>query len=135
MKLPVWVTAVQTALSVFWCAGCGRAGTSSAMTQAQTNLTNLVAECKELSRQGAGQGKDTWSASDPLPPTIKSLSPQSVQLLAGDTATVIDIQTSGGFQHRGYLVVCESKDPNFIPSKGRGWKVVKIGPGVFTYRE
>jgi hypothetical protein len=41
----------------------------------------------------------------------------------------------GGFNHRGYLVVCSSKDPNFVPQKGRNWRITKVAPAVFEYRE
>jgi len=101
----------------------------------QTDMTNLVAECQKLARDGASERKDTWTANDSLPPAIESLSPQYVQLLAGDAATVVDIQTSRGFQHRGFLVVCASKDPNFVPNNGRNWRITKVAPGVFEYRE
>jgi hypothetical protein len=105
------------------------------LSDQQTNMTNLVVECQKLAHDGASQSKDTWTANDPLPPAIKSLSPQYVQLLAGEAATVVDIQTSGGFQHHGYLVVCASKDPNFLPEKGRNWRITRVAPGVFEYRE
>lgn len=127
---------------VVWCGGCGQpSGSMSSTAQTnspvQTNMTNLVAECQTLARDGAAQGKDTWMASDPLPPAIKSLSPQVVQLrvIESPPATVIDIQIAGGFQHRGYLIVCASKYPNFVPQKGRGWRITKIAPDVFEYRE
>lgn len=118
------------------CDGCGRSS-SPTNSIVQINMTNLVAECEMLARDGAAHGKDTWTASDSLSPTIKSLLPQVVQLRVTESppATVVDIQTSGGFQHRGYLVVCASKDPNFVPQKGRNWRIAKIAPAVFEYRE
>lgn len=128
---------LAVALLVFaLCAGCGKSGRQTNPT-AQANMTNLVAECEALARDGAAQGKDTWMPTDTLPPTIKALSPQLVQLRVTESppATVVDIQISGGFQHRGYLVVCANKDPNFVPQKGRNWRITKIAPGVFEYRE
>lgn len=130
-------------LLVVLCGGCGQSSNQTNPTaQAnsptmQTNMTNLVAECETLARDGVAQGKDTWMPTDTLPSAIKSLSPQLVQLRVTESppATVVDIQTSGGFQHRGYLVVCASKDPNFVPQKGRNWRIIKIAPGVFEYRE
>lgn len=130
-------------LVVALCAGCGESGSQTNPTAqannpaVQTNMTNLVAECQALASEGSAQGKDTWMSTDPLPPTIKSLSPQLVQLRVTESppATVVDIQTSGGFQHRGYLIICASKDPNFVPQKSRNWRITKIAPGVFEYRE
>ncbi|HPY32158.1 MAG TPA: hypothetical protein PLT00_16130 [Verrucomicrobiota bacterium] len=135
MRLDVSWLAVTLAVVVL-CGGCGQSGSPKNPT-VQTNMTNLVAECEALARDGAAQGKDTWTASDPLPPAIKSLSPQVVQLRVTESpaATVVDIQTSGGFQHRGYLVVCASKDANFVPQKGRNWRITKVAPAVFEYRE
>ena len=110
---------------------------SSAELTDQTKMTNLLAECQKLARDGASESKDTWTVNDSLPPTIKSLSPQYVQLSVTESppATVVDIQTSGGFEHRGYLVVCACKDPNFVPKKGPNWTITKVAPGVFEYRE
>jgi hypothetical protein len=101
----------------------------------QLNTTNLASECEQLAREGTSMGKNTWAATDALPATIKSLSPQFVELLEREGATVVDIQTSGGFQHRGYLVVCTSQDTNYVPRKGRNWHITKVGPNVFEYRE
>lgn len=138
---PLWF-AVALAVVVL-CGGCGQSS-SPTNTSAQanspsvlTNVTILVAEGETLARNGAAQGKDTWMASDPLPPGIKSLLPQVVQLRVTESppATVVDIQTSGGFQHRGYLVVCASRDPNFVPQTGRNWRITQIAPAVFEYRE
>jgi hypothetical protein len=124
-----------TSLAVGLCISCGR--TSSSPTKAGVNITSLVAECQALIRDGESQGKDSWVSTDPLPPTIKSLAPQFVRLriTGSPPATVVDIQTSGGFQHRGYLIVCKSTDPNFIPAAGRDWRVAKLGEGVFEYQE
>jgi hypothetical protein len=128
---------------VVLCDGCGQSGSQTNPTPqasspaVQTNMTNLVAECETLARDGAAQGKDTWMPTDTLPTAIRSLSPQLVQLRVTESppATVVDIQTSGGFQHRGYLVVCASKAPDFVPQKGRNWRITKIAPRVFEYRE
>lgn len=118
------------------CGGCVQSSIPASPT-VQANMTDLVAQCKTLARDGAAQGKDAWTASDPLPPAIKSLSPQVVQLRVTESppATVVDIQTSGGLQHRGYLVVCASKAANFVPQKGRNWRITKVAPAVFEYRE
>jgi hypothetical protein len=97
--------------------------------------TNLLPDCRKLAEEGVRQGKETWTQDDPLPASIKSLAPQYVQLHVTPASTVIDIQISGGFQHRGLLVVCASKDPTFTPTKGRNWRITKLSDGVYEYRE
>src|SRR2546428_7234858 len=126
MKIRRWLWLIG--LPVGLCLGCGRSSEQNA--QVQIKFASLVAECRELARDGASKGKDMWNADDSLPPTVKSLSPQFVDLLVSSTATIIDIQVSGGFRHRGYLVVCESKDPNLVPEKSPNWRVTRLAPDV-----
>src|SRR4051812_30180921 len=98
----LWFT-VALAMVVL-CDGCGQPKSpTNPPGTVQTNITNLVAECETLARDGAAQGKDTWTASDQLPPAINALSPQIVQLRVTESppTTVVDVQTSGGFQHHG----------------------------------
>lgn len=133
VRLDISSLAVALAVAVL-CGGCGRS-TSLTNPTAQTNMTNLVAECQKLVTEGVKNGKEFWSSTDPLPPTIAAFSPQRVHLSVREWATVVDIQVSGGFSHRGYLVVCASKDPNFVPTTGRNWRITKIAPAVFEYRE
>jgi hypothetical protein len=99
------------------------------------NMTKLVADCQKLAEEGVKLGKEYWAAHEPLPTSIAALEPQYVKLSADEWATVVDIQLSGGFMHRGYLVVCASKDPEFMPQKGRRWRITKIAPGVYHYCE
>jgi len=103
----------------------------------QANINKLIIECQTLAREGIAQGKDTWLSQDLLPPTIRSLSPQLVRLRITDSppTTIIDIQLLGGFKHHGYLIVCAINDLDFVPKKGREWKIIKIAPRVFEYRE
>ncbi|MFO1513959.1 MAG: hypothetical protein U1F83_13750 [Verrucomicrobiota bacterium] len=129
----VWTVLVLAALSL--CVGCGKAANKPMKPTAQTNMTNLVADCQKLAAEGATQGKEFWGSTDPLPPSIAAFSPQRVHLSVWEWATIVDIQVSGGFSHRGYLVVCTSKDPNLVPAAGRNWRITKIAPAVFEYRE
>ena len=95
----------------------------------------LLSECQELQVQAQPEGKSLWTAGDPLPPATRSLSPQYVQLVVTPEASVVDIQISGGFSHRGFLVVLSSREPGYLPKKGRGWKMTSLGDGVFEYEE
>lgn len=95
----------------------------------------LMADCKALVEQGTRSGQDVWTSEDILPASIRKLNPQYVRLNATSVSIVIDIQLSGGFRHRGLLVVCSSKDSTFAPSKGRGWKITKLADGIYEYME
>jgi hypothetical protein len=134
MRLLLIIVALVVAVLAL-CFTCSHLGNASNQVPL-VNMTNLVAECVKLANDGKAQGKDLWMASDPLPTTIKSLSPQCVQLMTDSTKNVvIDIQLSGGFEHRGYLVVCAKEVPSFIPHKGNNWRITQIAPDVFEYRE
>lgn len=101
----------------------------------ETCGTNLVVACQSLVAGGARLSKDTWMKGEVLPESIKKLKPQYVQVHLTEEATVVDIQISGGFRHQGFLVVCSSKLPSFTPTKGGGWRIIKVGAGVFEYKE
>ncbi len=79
--------------------------------------------------------KEILGPDDALPPAIASLKPQYVQVCDYVSAPFVDIQTSGGFQHRGLLVVCDEAATNYVPQKGRGWTITKVADFVFEYRE
>ena len=131
MNLRVWLLC-----SVFIAAiSCDSNSSMRVGPYSKLNMTNLVTECRQLAETGVKQNKQKWQDADVLPAEIGSLSPQFVKLLDQAGSTVIDIQISGGFDHRGLLVVCQSSDPNFIPHKGRNWRITKLAPGVFEYRE
>lgn len=129
---------VAYALALFFClhlfGGCGRPITTSRDTVIQMH-TNLIAECSLLVEQGVREGKDVWTSGETLPPSIRKMEPQYVKLIITSSSTVIDIQLSGGFEHKGFLVVCSSEDPAFVPSKGRGWRITRIADGIFEYTE
>jgi hypothetical protein len=65
-----------------------------------------------------------------LPPTLAALKPQFVSPYGHDV--FIDIQTSGGFYHRGLLV--SLTEPNRVAPQKK-WLRDEIAPGVFEYRE
>src|SRR5438093_3727335 len=95
-------TAVLTALSCFCGLSCKRSANYAASMLPQSAVTNLITDCLKLADEGAKKGKEFWRPTEPLPPAIAALAPQVVHLSIRDWATVVDIQTSGGFQHRGY---------------------------------
>jgi hypothetical protein len=130
-------TIIRLTLLVFLLAiltGCRKGANPPFDAMVQVS-TNLVEDCRSLAEAGMGQGKEIWTQSDPLPASIKALAPQYVRLCATPESTVVDIQLSGGFQHRGLLVVCSSKDIAFAPVKGRNWRIMKLRKDVYEYRE
>lgn len=133
MRAPLAIALVAS--SLLCGTSCKPRGNATPPAASLVNMTNLLADCQKLAADAAKEGREFWNPNDPLPPTIKLLSPQFVQLEVKSYATIVDIQVSGGFNHRGYLVVCASKDMNFVPRKGRNWRITKIAPGVFEYRE
>ena len=70
-----------------------------------------------------------------LPPAIASLKPQYIQVHGEVSPPIVDIQTSGGFQRQGLLMVFDSTASNFVPQKGRDWRLTKIADFVFAYPE
>lgn len=118
------------------CVSCAQSGSNGARSAPGVNITNLIAECEVLAHEGASKGQMTWTSHDPLTTTIKSLSPQLVTVTTQAEATLVNIQVSGGFRHRGYLVVCTSRNRDFVPVTGRhNWRIAKVAPRVFEYRE
>jgi hypothetical protein len=120
---------------------CERKPFMRSRAYASVNLTNLVGECQQLAGEWIQKDKQTWDHADPLPPTIHSLSPQIMKLenqgwgKYPGVAKVMNIQITGGFEHKGVLVICQTTDPGFVPYAGRDWRVTKIAEGIFEYRE
>ena len=122
--------AIGLALSVLALGGCNQKQGKVALP---VDPAKLRAECEAL----ANQGEKTWTSSDPLPATVKSLAPQIVEVRKTEQppATVVDIQVTGGFQHHGYIVIVTNNGPEFVPRVGRDWHVTEVAPRVFQYTE
>ena len=95
----------------------------------------LRQECVALLQDYRRTKKEFWRREDKLPPAIASLRPQYVQICGEIAPPFVDIQTSGGFQHQGLLVVCDDAAKDYVPVKGRDWTVTKVADFVFAYRE
>jgi len=67
-----------------------------------------------------------------LPPAIAALQPQIVDADRRDVP-LVEIQITGGFNHRGLLVCVSNTPPGFEPPSR--WRVTRIADGVFEYRE
>lgn len=78
--------------------------------------------------------KQSWvmGNTNALPSVIAVLRPQAVTIVEGDVP-LVDIQTSGGFNHRGVLVCVRAANHSFQPPSK--WRLIKITHGVFEYRE
>jgi hypothetical protein len=69
-----------------------------------------------------------------LPEAIGSLHPQTVQASVYQGYPMLDIQLTGGFSHRGLLVILTNVPPDFMPRKST-WRMRKVGDQIFEYRE
>ncbi len=79
--------------------------------------------------------KESWTAGDTnIPATIAALHPQVVQAARYDGFPMVDIQVSGGFTHRGLMVILTNTPADFMPRKS-SWRVTKLADGIFEYRE
>ena len=105
------------------------------LEQLGINASHLIKDSQLLVSEKLQTGKDFWTLSDGLPESISKLSPQFATIQEKKEATIIDIQISGGFQHFGYLVVCSSETPDFVPTKGNNWHIRKVAENVFEYSE
>jgi hypothetical protein len=97
-------------------------------------FANLIEDCRKLAADGIKAGKEQWQKEDNLPATVAGLSPQFVEVRETEDVTVVDIQIYGGFRHFGYVVVCSSRTPDFVPRKSN-WRVRKVAENVFEYSE
>jgi hypothetical protein len=114
---------------------CGRAPLLSDQVSAAGGLAALVRDCEALFAEHRETQKEIWTAGDSnLPPSIAALQPQIVRAGYYDALPMVDIQTSGGFTHRGLLVILTNTPPDFTPRKSN-WRVTKIEDGIFEYRE
>jgi hypothetical protein len=95
----------------------------------------LIRDCETILAEHQKTQKESWTASDTnLPPTIAALQPQIVQAARYDGFPMVDIQVSGGFTHRGLMVILTNTPPDFMPRKS-SWRVTKMADGIFEYRE
>jgi len=120
------------ALAVLATAGCSRTPTFAAQIQAAGGEAALKRECQSIFEEH--QKTQTEFVESALPPAIAIFKPQVVEVRSDDGFPMVDIQTSGGFSHRGLLVVLTNTRPDFLPRKS-SWRVTKIGDGVFEYHE
>jgi hypothetical protein len=99
------------------------------------DFEKLAEECGSLVKEGRRTGKATWSADDVLPATVAGVSPQRVEMRETEESAVIDIQISGSYRSRGFLVVCSGEPQKFTRKKWDKCRVRKIAEKVFEYVE
>jgi hypothetical protein len=116
-------------------ASCSRTPNLEAQVQSAGGQAVLMSECQAILDEHQKTQREFWKPDDSaLPPTIAALQPQVVQVRRYEGLPMVDIQLSGGFSHRGLMVVLTNTTPEFVPRKST-WRVRKIGDGVFEYRE
>jgi len=114
---------------------CGRTPSLSDQVRAAGGTAALIRDCETILAEHQKTQKESWTASDTnLPPTIATLRPQIVQAARCDGFPMVDIQVSGGFTHRGLMVILTNTPPDFMPRKS-SWRVTKMADGIFEYRE
>ena len=118
--------------AVFAGAGCSRTPTLAAQIQSAGGELALKRECQSIFEEHQKTQKEFFESASP--PTIAALKPQIVQVRSYDGLPMVDIQVSGGFSHHGVMVALTNTPAGFLPRKN-SWRVMKIGEGVFEYRE
>ena len=114
---------------------CDRAPSLSDQVGAAGGTAALIRDCETILAEHQKTQKESWTASDTnLPPTIAALQPQIVQAARYDGFPMVDIQVSGGFTHRGLMVILTNTPPDFMPRKS-SWRVTKMADGIYEYRE
>jgi hypothetical protein len=120
---------------VFVATSCGRAPSLSDQVRAAGGASVLVRDCRTFWAEHQKTQKENWTAGDTnLPATIAALRPQIVQAAHYDGLPMVDIQTTGGFTHRGLIVILTNTPPDFMPRKS-SWQVTRIEDCIFEYRE
>jgi hypothetical protein len=115
--------------------GCHRTPSVTARVQTAGGPAALKRDCQSYFA-GRDELNESWisSALSNLPPVIVALHPQILPVHRNDGLPVVDIQVAGGFTHQGVVVVLSNAPAGFMPSKP-GWRVTRIGDGVYAYDE
>lgn len=114
-------------------AGCApKQPDSDAIIKANGGYAALMAASESIYKQIDPDGN---GMADPnsYPPIIVALKPQAVAIHTETPPTLL-IQTLGGFNHQGLLVVLD-KNTNEKPTIGNNWVRNELSPGVFEFRE
>lgn len=116
-------------------AGCGRAPSLLDDVHAGGGTAALIRDCEWIMAEHKRTQNETWMSGDTnIPAMITALRPQVVRAENYDGLPMVDIQTSGGFKHRGLMVFLTNTPPDFVPGKS-SWRVTKIADRIFEYRE
>ena len=114
---------------------CDSAPSLSDQVRAAGGTATIIRDCETILAEHQKTQKEIWTASDTnLPPSIAALQLQIVQAARYDGFPLVDIQVSGGFTHRGLMVILTNTPPDFMPRKA-SWRVTKMADGIFEYRE
>lgn len=119
----LWSTLVLALLTL---SGCGQ----KQPPPIAGNPATLKAECATMYTNLTAIGSGYFTGPT-YPPTIATLAPQFVRIHS-DSPPAINIQTSGGFYHAGYIVVLAT---NALHKPSQKWLRKEVSPGIWEYRE
>ena len=132
-----WRSAAMRVLAITLCviaAGCDRGPSLANQIQAAGGFQALQRDCQLYFDRAQSPDAKAWvmGNTNDLPPSIAALRPQIVDADRRDLP-MVDIQTCGGFNHRGLIVCLTNTPPDFRPASS--WRVTKLADGVYEYRE
>lgn len=119
-----------------WCllavmmSGCGV--NHDSVVRKHGGYANLKVEAAEVFNSIDTNGSQAFSGTN-LPPVMAALKPQFVNMHELNPP-VLNIQTLGGFNHQGLLIVLGTNTA-YRPETGHGWVRKELAPGVWEYRE
>jgi hypothetical protein len=119
---------------LFLVAGCDSSSSISKQIQAAGGVSALKRDCQLYFATSEKPDHKAWvmGNTNDLPPAIAALQPQIVDADRRDLP-LVEIQITGGFNHRGLLVCVSNTPPGYRPPSK--WRVARIADGVFEYRE
>ena len=124
---------VGTLIGLLLITGCApKQPDSAAIIKANGGYAALVAASESIYKQIDPDGN---GVADPnsYPPIIAALKPQVVAIHAETPPTLL-IQTLGGFNHQGLLVVLD-KTATDTPTIGNNWVRKELSACIFEFRE
>ena len=107
-------------------------------TTVSINYLTLETEALSLVEQFKNSGKRFWDRNDVFPLEASRLKPLVIIVRELDSGHIVDIETSAGFRHAGYLVfvnVSDSSRAGYEPPYRVNCRKIRLAPHIFKYEE